>query len=535
MKTLGLFILLLLWSVCCSVAYQDVFIPLEYGTKTLDLSHVYSSSNGLIAASSADREVVTVSTNDMKLILTPMTYGSTVITICLLKGNNDISVDVFNVRVEPNVPPKIVSNINNLTLSITDNNAEINLEPVFTDSNREKLKYTAVSSEQAVVTVLVANNTITIIPVGGGVSTVIVTAVDEYGGTVSTSFTVTINIKQNKDPYSILTIPYQIIAVGVNANVSLLSLFHDNDNDQLTYSAEANDNTRVKVSIQGQNLILTAGEQIGVTNITVTTNDGNGGTATNIFSVQTVNKVDFQKITGKQGSGNINFDFSTVVTVPVYQYRQNESMTMEGSHLITEKVFTMSSTNLGTSNYWLVSKDTGKAVYIELTIIVQSNTGMFISDYIRGTENRGVIQVYSTLPGSFTGYTLKIHQYVISTQKNQVTTINIQFAQGVPLYIIIESTFYDYMDITPAYYYNEDTTLHSNNIILYGLVLLKDNEVIDVLGNTDPSTREPILPASGATIVRKKGIVSGSTTYSPIGEWDRYPANTYQYVGTHQI
>ncbi|MNC59827.1 hypothetical protein D3C75_1096610 [compost metagenome] len=117
------------------------------------------------------------------------------------------------------------------------------------------------------------------------------------------------------------------------------------------------------------------------------------------------------------------------------------------------------------------------------------------------------------------------------TSTKKVTTVNVLDVNPNVPYVFINYTFYDYMDITPGWYYNEELQLYNpNEYNVVALVLKNDGRIVDVLG--DPDSHDQFMP-SGGTFIRKSGIYTGSQQFSLTGEWNEFPKGTWQYVVTH--
>ncbi|MGP0579287.1 RTX toxin [Paenibacillus peoriae] len=98
-------------------------------------------------------------------------------------------------------------------------------------------------------------------------------------------------------------------------------------------------------------------------------------------------------------------------------------------------------------------------------------------------------------------------------------------------YIIIDTIFYDFMDITNVAYFNQEGHFYNPNEFNTVAYVLKYHEtVVDVLGK--PHSQDQLFP-QGGTFVRKQGISCGSPIFNQQGEWIAYPKGTYQYVGRH--
>ncbi|MBK1809814.1 hypothetical protein JHL18_04055 [Clostridium sp. YIM B02505] len=163
--------------------------------------------------------------------------------------------------------------------------------------------------------------------------------------------------------------------------------------------------------------------------------------------------------------------------------------------------------------------------------------GVFISEYLQGPNNRLAIQLYNntgTQLGSPSGYSLEVHQWNPVTKAKRVLNMPIDGAQPNMVFIILESNFYDFFDITSAWYYNDE--MYFGGLVNNALVLKKNGQIVDVLGDPNFVGSKPIV-ADGNVVVRKKGIIGGYNVYYS-KEWDIYNQSTqniYQYMGVHSI
>jgi hypothetical protein len=102
--------------------------------------------------------------------------------------------------------------------------------------------------------------------------------------------TLELYIKNNKAPVS-TGIPYVFIEKGFTQILDLGNYFSDEDaGDILTYSAAVDSSKYASVEVQGNNLII-HGLSVGNCIVTVTADDGNGGTVTKSFIVEVVSKM----------------------------------------------------------------------------------------------------------------------------------------------------------------------------------------------------------------------------------------------------
>ncbi|MGE5701662.1 MAG: Ig-like domain-containing protein [Clostridia bacterium] len=177
----------------------------------------------------------------------------------------------------------------------------------------------------------------------------------------------------------------------------------------------------------------------------------------------------------------------------------------------------------------------GQAVVSQSMTIakVAQTPSIYFSEYADGGDGRIAFEVYNG-----TGVEIKgTDGYEIEVQYEKA---NNKLAKSYPigqifpgnLYIAINFTFYDVMDITPIWYFNQEMELYLPNTYAVTAILLKKNgQVIDVLGTPDASSGTQFL-ADGGTIVRRHGTIGGMSQFT-MSHWDKYPKGTYQYLGTH--
>lgn len=159
----------------------------------------------------------------------------------------------------------------------------IDLTDVFEDADGDVLTYSAESGTEAVVTVSVDGVTLTVTETGNGTSTITVTADDGNGGTVNDEFSFAVNAAGNNAPTVVNPISdVDVLEEFGTYTVDLTDVFEDADGDDLTYSAVSETTSVVTVDVTGTTLTVTE-VGTGVSNITVTANDGNGGTVDDDF------------------------------------------------------------------------------------------------------------------------------------------------------------------------------------------------------------------------------------------------------------
>ncbi|URJ48661.3 RTX toxin [Paenibacillus polymyxa] len=118
-----------------------------------------------------------------------------------------------------------------------------------------------------------------------------------------------------------------------------------------------------------------------------------------------------------------------------------------------------------------------------------------------------------------------------NTNRMNVSSIALYPVNPVIPYLIINSPFYDFMDVTNVAYFNQEGHFYNPNEFNTVAYVLKYHEtVVDVLG--EPHSQDQLFP-QGGTFVCKQGISCGSPIFNQQGERIAYPKGTYQYVGRH--
>jgi hypothetical protein len=185
---------------------------------------------------------------------------------------------------QPNRVPVVAHEVDDKAVNVGDGAFTVDLSSVFTDADNDTLTLSAASSATGVATVSLNGTTLTITPVGAGTATVTVTANDGHGGTMDEEFNVTVN-QSNRDPVVANELANQTVTAGDGPiTVDLSGVFTDADNDDLTLSAVSSETGVATVSVNGTTLTVTP-LNAGTTSVTVTANDGNGGTKDETFTV----------------------------------------------------------------------------------------------------------------------------------------------------------------------------------------------------------------------------------------------------------
>ena len=160
----------------------------------------------------------------------------------------------------------------------------MDLSAVFSDPDKDPLTFSAESSDTTRVTVAVDGSELTFNAVAAGTPTVTVTADDGNGGTVSTTFTVTVYGLPNDPPTVVKEIEDLTLSAGETRDVDVSLVFNDPDKDPLTYTASSDNTSKATVSLSGSTVSVTA-VAAGTSTVTVTAADDKAGTVDDKFVV----------------------------------------------------------------------------------------------------------------------------------------------------------------------------------------------------------------------------------------------------------
>ena len=281
-----------------SAVIGDATIVNQSGTRQVSLSGVFSDADSdalTITAASSDEAVTTVSvaTDYSALTVSARARGTATITVTANDGNGGTVEDSFTVTVK--AAPAVASALADVSGLETGSTQEVFLSGVFSDADGDSLVITAASSDEAKATVSVASDgsRLTLTGVAQGTVTITVTARDSDGNRVIDAFDVSVAALQqppgtpNRAPtVSAAIADATIVNESGTRQVSRSVVFDDADGDALTISAASSDRAKATVSVAADYSSLTVTAQArGTAVITVTANDGNGGTVSDTFTV----------------------------------------------------------------------------------------------------------------------------------------------------------------------------------------------------------------------------------------------------------
>lgn len=263
-------------------------------TATSSDTTLIPDANIVIAGTGANRTVtVTPAANQT---------GTATITLTVEDSRGSTITDTFDVTVNDVNNAPATTAISDQTIDQDDTTGAIAF--TVSDGDGDTVTVTGVSSNTTLIpngNIVIAgtgaNRTVTVTPANGqyGSATITLTLDDGNGGTTTETFDVTVN-RVNTAP-TISAIGNQTINEDSDTGAIAFTL-GDADGDTITVSGSSSDTTlvpngNISISGTGANRTVTvtpAANQFGTATITLTIDDGFGGTVTETFDV-TVNSV----------------------------------------------------------------------------------------------------------------------------------------------------------------------------------------------------------------------------------------------------
>lgn len=292
----------------------------------IDASNVFTDEDNdplTLSVSSHDESVATAQLNSQMISIELVGIGQSVISVQANDGNGGSETTTFAVTVTspPNQPPVVAQPISN-QLGIVDDVITIDGSDIFLDADNDVLIVNVSSSDESIATVQINAQTITVLPIAAGVSTITVQADDGKGGQVSTSFLVTvITPTVNHSPKVAKTISNQRATMGGDSwNVLVNDIFSDDDNDPLTLTVSSSNSGVVTANLDGTSLKITQ-LSLGTSIITITADDGKGGQVSTSFIVSVDAPGLFISDFVQNGEYNDVLEIYNATMVPLLNYK----------------------------------------------------------------------------------------------------------------------------------------------------------------------------------------------------------------------
>ena len=246
-------------------------------------SHFSDPDNDVLTylAESLDETVATVSVSDDKVVVRGVAKGSVEVKVTARDPHAEEISQRFRVTVKPaNAAPVAASDIPAMTVAAGESKT-VDVSSHFRDPDDDALEYEASSSNEAAATVGVEGSELKVTGVLRGESRVTVTARDPDGAEASQSFLVTV---PNQAPERVGAIAALTLSKGDTGSVRVSAHFSDAESDPLTYKASSSNGGVLSVTVAGEHVSYEA-LKVGTSRVTVTADDGHGGTAEQEFGV----------------------------------------------------------------------------------------------------------------------------------------------------------------------------------------------------------------------------------------------------------
>lgn len=190
--------------------------------------------------------------------------------------------DPVVLTVHINEPPMLVQPFPELLYQLSDGSASIDLSAYLSDPEQEPLSYVVNVADESVLEASVLGDILEMSFVEGGNTQLNLEVTDASGCVMSW----TLDVSVNRAPQPLMAIDDQQLRYGHAPFVidDLAALFTDADDDPLVFSVDANPAEIVDVLHTGNQLTLVA-QEIGETVVSLTAEDGRGGSSTLTFTV----------------------------------------------------------------------------------------------------------------------------------------------------------------------------------------------------------------------------------------------------------
>ncbi|OCX57358.1 RTX toxin [Lysinibacillus sp. AR18-8] len=530
--------------VVASERIQKQTMTLDQANIVIDVSKLFydADNDSLIFKAIPDSVgVVTAEINSNLLTLEALSPGKTRIKVSADDGKLGRASSSFEVEVLPklNNLPTVVQIINDQIGHVGGAPILIDTSNVFTDVDNDNLTLDVDSSNETVATAQLNSQMITIVPLAVGQSIITVQADDGNGGIVSTTFKLTVTIPPNQPPVVEQTINNKTGTVGNVLTIDVSNIFSDPNNDVLTIEVNSSNETVATAQISGQ-IITILPLAVGLNTITVQADDGKGGKVSTSFTVTidnpTVNNSPVVAQTVRNQRATIGGIPWSIDVGNVFSDADNDSLTLavssSNSGVATASLngttLNMTQKAIGTSIITITADDGKGGLESTSFIFTVDAPSIFISDFVQSGNYNDVLEIYNPTTSPLYGYQLEIQQYNLISMQHSVQELDISLVNPNMNFVVIHPYFYDFMDITLSYYYNEEFIFRDASKITVSITLKDSNgNIVDILGTKDSTTA--ILESNGGYI-RDKRLQSGSTNFN-ILEWTLLPKDDFSTIG----
>ncbi len=244
-------------------------------TVTLDLPDYFTDPDGDVLTFEAEPffdHVLGTMVSGNLLTITGLKEGSSSVTITGRdpEGLEESQRPRFRVH-QPNRAPRVTDQIADDTVA-AGRTTFILLFSHFEDPDRDRLTYSATSSNEGVATVTTSGSSVRATGVARGTAEIAVVARDPEGLEARQSYEITV---PNTEPDAVGDIPYDTLNVGETVSIDLAPYFSDPDGDALAYTVVVFFDRVAKATVSG-NVLTVEGLEDGRTSVTVTARDPEG-------------------------------------------------------------------------------------------------------------------------------------------------------------------------------------------------------------------------------------------------------------------
>ena len=178
---------------------SDVTIA-NAGSTTVALANVFSDADNDtlgLSASASNSAALTVSISGTTLSLTAKLHTKVSVRVIANDGNSQVQ-DEFIVTI--NSAPTVANAVADAGPLPAGQTLTVDMNNVFSDADSDYFTFGVTTSDSSVATVSWSNGTLTVTGVALGSATITMTASDNYGGSVSDAFAVTVTAGSNSPP-----------------------------------------------------------------------------------------------------------------------------------------------------------------------------------------------------------------------------------------------------------------------------------------------------------------------------------------------
>ncbi len=245
------------------------------------LSYTASSLNNSVAIASISNDSIIVSLGN------PKVGDSAIIRVVAVDQRGGFDTTIFSVKV--NFRPTIRAPIPDKILTVGSPNFKQDLKSIFSDDDKDRLSYTASSSDSSVAIASLSTDSIIVFlttPQAADTAIISIEANDQRGGLATDTFTVKVNFRpiiKASISDTILTFESPVFKKGLN------NIFEDPDGDKLSYTTNSSDKSVALASISTDSIIVSSSNRWidASATVIVTADDQRGGTTTDSFAVKT--------------------------------------------------------------------------------------------------------------------------------------------------------------------------------------------------------------------------------------------------------